>query len=206
MRDLGVVFDDKLSFNHHYDTLSKKCNRLLGFICRASKEFKSPSSLLLLYKSLVLSQLEYASVVWYPQYNTYVDMLESTQRRLLRILTHRSGRKRELTSYDMRLRFFKIKSLESRRKIHDLTNLHKILSGSVATTLLSDIQFRLPNRSSRRDCLFSIPLCNNNVSFHDPIYRMCREYNALLNKFNFELDICGSSLNKYKFIVHNIIE
>lgn len=206
IRDLGVLFDDKLSFNCHFEMLSKKCNKLTGFICRASKEFKCPSSLLTLYKSLVLSQLEYASVIWAPQYNTYIDMLESTQRRLVRILTFRSGLKRELTTYEDRLRFFKLKTLECRRKIQDLVYLHKIISGSIASQILSEISLGVPSRSSRRGCVFSIPLCNNNVSFHNPVLRMCREYNTLVSQSRDVPDIYGSSLGKWKFALFKSIK
>lgn len=205
VRDLGVLFDDRMSFNCHCEALSKRSTRLVGFICRASREFRSPSSLLLLYKSLVLSQLEYASVVWSPQYNVYIDLLESTQRRFLRTLTLRFGRKRELTTYADRQRFFNLNSLENRRKVHDFTYLHRVFSGSISTTLTSDIYIRVPDRSARRECLFSVPFCNNNVSFHNPIFRMCREYNALLKRTDGVPDICQLSIGSWKSFLKNNI-
>lgn len=204
-RDLGVLFDEKMSFSHHYEMLTKRCNKLVGFISRASRDFKSPKSLLALYRSLVMSHLEYASVVWSPQYVTHIDRIESIQRRLVRILTFRFGLKRELTSYEERTRHFKLDTLEKRRKIQDLIYLHKITSGSISTTILSDISLRVPFRSSRRECTFSVPICTNNVSFHNPILRMCREYNGLVGCSKDELDVYGSSLGKWRHKVSGLI-
>ncbi|KAL0861124.1 hypothetical protein ABMA27_009622 [Loxostege sticticalis] len=52
-RDLGVVFDDKLSFHAHYEDITSRCFKLLCFIFRITKDFSSPHSLLYLFNSLV---------------------------------------------------------------------------------------------------------------------------------------------------------
>jgi hypothetical protein len=195
-----------MSFNYHCEALSKKCNKMVGFICRATRDFKSEKSLMLLYKSLVLSQLEYAALVWSPQYKVHTDLLESNQRRFLRTVTLRFRRKRVLTSYANRLSFYRLKTLESRRKAQDFTFLYKIINGLMNTTLLSEIFIRVPNRSVRCERFFSVPSCNNNVSFHNPIYRMCRDYNSLLTRMDGVPDICGSSIHKWKTLVGNCLE
>lgn len=65
---LGVVIDDKLSFNEHIDQMVRKSFKMLGFIFRCGRYFTSQSSLRLLYASLVRSRLEYCSSVWSPCY------------------------------------------------------------------------------------------------------------------------------------------
>lgn len=40
VRDLGITFDEQLSFRQHFDSIVKKSNKLLGFITRQTKHFK----------------------------------------------------------------------------------------------------------------------------------------------------------------------
>lgn len=62
-KDLGIIIDDKLSFRDHVDDMTRKAYRMLGFIFRCGKYFKSQSSMRLLYSSLVRNRLEYCSTV-----------------------------------------------------------------------------------------------------------------------------------------------
>ena len=64
VKDLGVIFDRKLSFKEHIDFIFSKSMRLLGFINRISSEFQDPTTLKSLYVSLVRSHLEYCGVIW----------------------------------------------------------------------------------------------------------------------------------------------
>lgn len=57
VKDLGVMFDSKLSFNEHILLICKKALRMLGFIFRSCKYFSDISSLLTLYKTYVRSNL-----------------------------------------------------------------------------------------------------------------------------------------------------
>jgi len=67
-KDLGVIMDDKLSFNEHVDEITRKCYRTLDFIFRCGRYFSRQSSMRLLYLSLVRNRLEYCSTVWNPFY------------------------------------------------------------------------------------------------------------------------------------------
>ena len=53
MKDLGVIFDPKLTFNFHVDYVISKSLSMLKFIQRNSSPFADPSSILCLYNSLV---------------------------------------------------------------------------------------------------------------------------------------------------------
>ena len=59
---------------------------MLGFILRATIDFRDSLSLVSLYKSLVLPHLTYASVIWTPDVNEHFKPIESVQHRLLRLL------------------------------------------------------------------------------------------------------------------------
>lgn len=89
MRDLGVYHDSKLLFDVHVDSIISKASRSLGFVMRISKSFMNIKTLKLLYCTFVRSHLEYASQIWNPRYQTYIDRIESIQRRFLRYLCFR---------------------------------------------------------------------------------------------------------------------
>ena len=63
-KDLGVHVSTKLSWNNHIDVIISKANKMLGMIKRTCTNECDQKTLIILYKSLVRSQLEYASQVW----------------------------------------------------------------------------------------------------------------------------------------------
>ncbi|XP_055387973.1 uncharacterized protein LOC129616364, partial [Condylostylus longicornis] len=61
IKDLGVVFDEKLTFRQHYNAVISKANSVLGFVKRYTKEFNDPYVIKTLFVALVRPHLEYAS-------------------------------------------------------------------------------------------------------------------------------------------------
>ena len=78
-RDLGVNIDENLTFEHHIYEAVKKANRMVGILKYNFKDFNY-TSFSLMYKSLVMSHLEYAQTVWSPFKLKYITMLEKVQR------------------------------------------------------------------------------------------------------------------------------
>jgi hypothetical protein len=70
IKDLGVFFDSKLLFHNHVNYIFFECIKLLGLIRSITYSFSSLESLYVLYFTLVMSKLEYASVVW-DSYHVY---------------------------------------------------------------------------------------------------------------------------------------
>ena len=64
-RDLGLLTNHHLSWNSHIDTITSKANRILGLIKRTCRGWKHTETLKTLYCTLVRSQVEYGSVVWW---------------------------------------------------------------------------------------------------------------------------------------------
>jgi len=62
-KDLGVVFDHALKFHSPVSTIVSKANRILDMIKRCFTTLNQ-STLLVLYKHLVRTQLEYCNTVW----------------------------------------------------------------------------------------------------------------------------------------------
>jgi hypothetical protein len=69
MNDLGVMFDDKLTFNVHIDYIVSRAMKCLGFIKRFGREFKDPHVFKVLYCTYVRSILEFAS---YSIFHTHI--------------------------------------------------------------------------------------------------------------------------------------
>lgn len=89
IKDLGVIFDCKLSFVPHINAIVNKSYRMLGFIGRVTSKFNNISCIKFLYNSLVRSRLEYNSPIWNPHAVKYKAKIESVQRKYTRILQFR---------------------------------------------------------------------------------------------------------------------
>jgi preprotein translocase subunit SecE len=63
IRDLGIILDEKLTFQKHSDMTNNKAKGLLGFIKRRSKEFKNVWASKQLYLTYVRSILEFGSII-----------------------------------------------------------------------------------------------------------------------------------------------
>lgn len=197
VKDLGVIFDDKLTFKQHYDEITERGSRLLGFIARITKQFKRPTSFIYLFCSLIRSVLEYNSVIWSPYYAVHMNRIESVQKRCLKLLSYRFNLNRAYNTYPDLLSKFKIHSLENRRDLNGLIILHKIIHSYIdCPSLLSNINFNTFQRC-RNPKLFLLRVYLNNTSFFNPLTRMCRQYNELVDS-NADVDIFDN--NKIRYI------
>ena len=64
---------------------------MLGFLSRVSKCFTNPKTKIILFNSLVRSNLEYCSQVWNPMYAVHSDRIERIQRKFLYHLSFAEG-------------------------------------------------------------------------------------------------------------------
>ena len=119
-KDLGIIFDDRLSFEEHIMTIVKKANSLTGMIRRAfmylDKEmFKK------LFTAIVRPHLEYGAAVWNPHSKKLISMIENVQRRASKLIP---GYYRK--SYKERLKSLKLPTLQYRRYRGDMIELYKM--------------------------------------------------------------------------------
>jgi len=84
-KDLGVLVDEKLSFKDHIQDKINKAFSMLGIIKRNFK-YLDMYSFILLYKSMVRSQLDYCSSVWSPYKKGDIDAIEKVQKRATKVL------------------------------------------------------------------------------------------------------------------------
>lgn len=86
---LGVYFDRKLTWSRHITYLSGKCSKGLNLLkcVSGTKWGADKSSLLLLYKALILSRLDYGSQVFMNAAKCHLTKLDRVQSKALRIAT-----------------------------------------------------------------------------------------------------------------------
>lgn len=170
---------------------------MLGFVIRECKNFKKPVIKKIMYNSLVRSHLEYCSVVWSPEYKVHIKRIERLQKRFLWHLTYASNMGKNLNSYQERLKYFGLVSLEKRRVMLDLVFLKKLVSGSLdCPDLLSRVLFHVPRilpRSSNRR-LFCMPRCRTNLRQYCPLSRMYAAY----KEHEVHIDLFTSSVHALK--------
>ena len=137
VRDLGVSMSSNCTFDFHISNLYKRCSNLAGWILRTFT-IRDPQVMLTLYKSLVMSRLEYASQLWSPYLLKHVYIIEKVQRAFKK---HISGMC--FLSYSKRLEVLKLYSLQRRRERYGIIYVWKIIEGLV------------PNLSDPITCSFS---------------------------------------------------
>ena len=96
-----------------------RANRVLGFIARSVKS-RSAEAILKLYLALVRPHLSYVVLFWSPYYKMNVGLLESVQRRMIKMIEGICN-----SSYERRLNLLKLHSLERRRVREDLIEVFK---------------------------------------------------------------------------------
>ena len=75
---LGVILDNKLSFNQHIDEIVNKTTKLLN-LCRRNLHMCDHHTKEIAYKTIVRPHLEYASTAWNPYTARNIDKIESVQ-------------------------------------------------------------------------------------------------------------------------------
>lgn len=169
VRDLGVHLDSELSFRKHFDIITAKAYKMLGFIFRQSKDFKQPNTLILLFNSFVRSVLEYASTVWNPQYLNHIYNIERIQNKFIKRLKYK-------------FKFFDTScflSLENRREMRDQMFLYKIINHYVDSPYLLSRIYLYCKYNSRHQKAFVIQNCSRNYTKNRFVIRACENYNKL---------------------------
>ena len=141
---LGIELDRKLTWNEHISAITGKVNFSLGFLRRnlnnCPEQIKTQ-----VYYSLVRPQLEYACSVWDPHtHKKNIQSIEKVQRRAAHFVKKQSvhtGYRHKFT------RGAKMAIIGTERKQTRLTNLYKIVNGTLAVVILN--YFRQKKRQTR---------------------------------------------------------
>ena len=76
--DLDICMSSNCSFEFHIQNLCKKCSNLSCWILRTFTT-RDIITMMTLFKSLVLSRLDYSSQLWSPHLVKHIDQLEKIQ-------------------------------------------------------------------------------------------------------------------------------
>lgn len=193
-KDLGVIFDSKMSMTDHITTMVNKAFRNLGFVLRVSRPFSDAECIRVLYFSYVRSILEYCSNVWNPNYITYIESIERLQSRFIKALNYRTYHKK--VSYEESCTFHNLMQLKDRRTLLEMLYLHDVCSGRIDCPELVSLflQIRAPKRRTRHTPLFQVPLSRTNYAQNSIICRSLNTYNKSFSS----IDIFHLSKSSFK--------
>jgi hypothetical protein len=197
LQDLGVTFDQRLTFIPHIEKIVSSANRVYGFLVRNSRDFKNISTLKTLFFAHVRSKLEYASIVWSPFYSVRINLIESVQRRFLKYISFRADGIYPAigTPNDLLLSRHDMKSLNNRRDCFAIIFIYKLLNGIINDpVLLGKLNFLIPRMASRETNLFYLPVPRINIMVNSPIHKLC----TLCNDYSDRLDLFNTSVNIIK--------
>ena len=136
---LGVILDNRLSFNSHIDEIVSKATKLLN-LCRRNLHMCSPELKEIAYKSLVRPHLEYASPAWSPHTQRNINKVEAVQTRAARfVLGNYTYGPESSISNDIKLKLG-WKPLYARRALYDLSLFYKIRNGLIAIPFPVEVQ------------------------------------------------------------------
>ena len=105
------------TFDFHVANVYKRCSNLTGWILRTFNT-RETISMMTLFKSLVLSRLDYASQLWSPHLLKSISLIEKVQRSFTK---HISGIKNK--PYDERLKLLNLYSVQRRRDRYQIIDL-----------------------------------------------------------------------------------
>lgn len=161
IKDLGVLFDSKLSFYNNCEYITKRAYKMLGFISRSLNKFREMKTYFTLYNLYIRSILEYCSPVWTPHYQDYIDTIERVQKNFTRMIYRKFHFPYE--TYNMRLIRLDMLSLENRRiLITDETTLYKHKNEIIKISCGRDFQFNPRQLRFNNDRIFYLPFVTNN--------------------------------------------
>ena len=139
----NITISQDLNWNKHINNITGKANRTLRFIKRNVKT-KNESIKELAYKTLVRTQVEYATTIWIPYTKQNTQKIEMVQRRAARYV------KNNYSTYDSvstMLDNLGWQSLENRRIDSRLFMFHRIIYDYVAIQIPT--YFEKPQRFTR---------------------------------------------------------
>lgn len=204
IKDLGVIFDPKLTFKIHVQKTCSSAYKSLGFVLRNSKSFKNVSTLRMVYTAFVRSRLEYASIVWNPIYNVSIDALENIQRRFVKYVFYKIEGFYPPRGYPQTALLDKsnLCSLDKRRAIHSIIFLCKVVNHNFdCSEFLNLIYLKTPRLNARKSNIFHLPTPHTNILEASPLHQMIINYTQIEESVDI---FCLNSNSNYNNIINAV--
>lgn len=203
IKDLGITLDSKLTLDAHIQNITARGFKMYNFVIRSSIHFKRESTYLLLYKSLVRSQLEYAVSVWSPYYKCYIKDIERVQKNFLRCMYFKCHS--NVISYDILLYKYKLLDLCLRRQKLDAMLLYDLCHNRYdCPELVGRLSYKVPARTNSRipAKTFALASCRTKAGHRSPLQRIMKSYNDNLNDVDIFYENVGSFRNSVMKLLH----
>ena len=120
--DLGIYMSDDCTFNYNISSLSKKCANLWWIL--RTFYIRDCITVLTLFKSIVLSRLDYGPQLWSPFLIKNITQLEKIQQSFTKHITGMND-----MPYHERLKSLGLYSLQRRRERYCIIYIWKIIEG-----------------------------------------------------------------------------
>ena len=171
--DLGIYMSSDCTFNYHISSLSKKCANLSGWI-RRTFYTRDCITMLTLFKSIVLSRLDYGSQLWSPFLIKHITQLEKIQRSFTKHITGMND-----MPYHERLKSLGLYSLQRRRERYCIIYIWKIIEG-LAPNFSNPITSTFSGRRGRSCVISHVNVGRvGTLSYNSFRWRSIRLFNSL---------------------------
>ena len=174
-RNLGVMFDSRLSFEPHVDNIVKKCFGILIGLMHA-KHMIPASVLPIIVDALVMSHVRYCSQVFGCANKTALKRLQKVQNFAARLI---SGRRKYQHVSDVieELEWLPIATM---LEYHDMCLLHKIIRTGEPEILRREVSLNreVVERRTRRSDYLYLSRSRTNIGKRTFRHRACSLYNG----------------------------
>jgi hypothetical protein len=148
----------------------------LGFIIRNCQLFRDCDCLKSIFSALILSKLEYGSLIWYPIQQCYIAAIENIQHKFLKYLFFKEHKYYPPIGYRNELLWseFNVLPLGIGRDLTALTVLHTIIHNKIdLSDIFNKIDFLVPRIETRFPLTFAYTTPRTNALARSPIILMC---------------------------------
>lgn len=174
-KDLGIYFDDKLSFKEQITNITSQARKLIGFIFSQWSELTRTQTFVSLYKVLIRIKLEYAVTTWFPSTKLASNQIEAVQKCFIRLLCNKFRLSYYTQKYEYWCRYFELEPLYLRRKIIDYQFIDELLKSNIqCKILLENIGIQIPSYALRNYDYLTTRDTNKGI-----LYRMIKNYNEI---------------------------
>ena len=190
VRDLGIFLDKNWTFSEHISRTVSKSFKTLGFIKRTTLAFSSLDTITYLFKTLVLPNLNYASIIWSPFTQDKFEDLNSVLKRFLRFASFKTGNPMNFTDHNYKNISLKcnLHKVETMHKVNDLYFILNNLKKKIVFPPFDDLfVYREIDYLLRHIRPFLEETLKNNYIFYAPINRMKRYWNELPENYRQQL-------------------
>lgn len=186
VRDLGVTFDNQLTFKNHIQRTTQKATIAAHTARRFVQELNAPLLIIQVAKTYILPITDYCAPVWTHHRVTDERKLEAVQKIITRIALRRPWQHNHpnYITYEDRRRRLRLMTMRQRREIASITFIRRLHTKEISCTYLRNILIRYRNRrpvGRRIPLLYNLPRTTHRKNSLCTAMRLANEHRFILN-------------------------